>query len=187
VLHIESEASALGTQDETVAEKMRDWGGVEGGGHDHNAECGPGALKTLEQGQGQIGVEVTLVKLIKHDHIDTDEVGVSGQAASQDTLGHKVQPRMGTGYIFETHLIPDGVADFFAELPRHATRSQTGGNAARLKDQDMSGDRRQEGRRDTGGFARSRRCFEDQSRIPLERGKDLRDKGIHGKGVCSAH
>jgi hypothetical protein len=187
VLNIEREASALGTQDGAVSEKMRDRSGVESGRHDKEAECGPGALQPLEQSQGKVGVEMALVKLIEHDHIDTSEVGISGQAASQNALGDKVEPGMGARYIFEANLITDGVADLFAEFPRHATRGQTGGDAARLKHQDLSGDRRQQGRRDTGRFARAGRRFEDQSRIPLERGKDLRDKGVHGKGVCSAH
>jgi len=142
MLHIESEASALGTQDGAVVEKMRDRSGVERGGHHYNAEFGSGALKPLEQGEGKVGVEVALVKLIEHDHIDTCEIGVGGQAASQNTLGHKVEPRVGARDIFEADLITDGVTDLFVEFPRHATRGQTGGDTAGFKDQDLSCDRR---------------------------------------------
>ena len=89
----EREDAAFGAKDGTVAEVAGDRRGVEGGGHDDDAERGALLLQALEQGEGEVALEVALVELVEDDGVDAVEGGIGEQAAGEDAVGDEAEAR----------------------------------------------------------------------------------------------
>lgn len=97
-----------------LREVLRNGGGVQRGGHDDDTQVRPdGGLHFAQHGQGQVGVDAALVKLVEHDAAHAFKEGVVLQPAGEDAFGQDMQPR---GFA-DLALEADGVADFFAEAP----------------------------------------------------------------------
>jgi hypothetical protein len=87
-----------------------------------------------------------------------------------------------TGDLLEADLVADGLSRFFAHLEGNAPGGETGGNAARLEDDDLAAHKRKQCGRNASGFASTRRSLDDEVQRASERGENFRQDGVHRKG-----
>ena len=178
----EVEQPAFGTQDGGAVQEVCDGSGLEGGGHHDQFQVGPGGgLQSLEEGQCEIGFEVTLVELVEDDGADAVEVGVGEKAPCQNTFGQETEAGSWAGDLFKSNLVADGFAEFFAKLLGDAAGCEPGCNAAGLEDQDVAGDFGQQGGRNSRGLAGARRRLYDEVWDRGEPGDGIGDNAIDGQ------
>jgi len=178
----EIEQAAFRTENWTSAQVLSDGRCIQGGGHDHQFEIrAHGGLKPAQQGQGQISLQMPLVKLIQHDYIDVREPRVRNQAARQDSFREEAQAGIFPGDFFEPDLIAGGLPDPFAEFLRNPSCREPGCQAPRLKHEDLALHHGQQSGRNASGLARSRRRFNDQIGALSQRVQDRRQEIVDGK------
>lgn len=166
----------------TATEEFAHGFGVEGGGHDDDAEVWAGGeLEAAEEGEREVGFEVTLVKFVEDDGGDVAEGGVLGDAAGEHTFGEETEAGAGAGDFFEADLVADGLAELFAEFERDAAGGHAGGDAAGFEDEDIAGERQERGW-DAGGFPCAGFGFEDEVGGGLEPGEDAGEVGVDREG-----
>ena len=83
MLDRERKGAAFRAQDRAIAEVTCDRSGVERRGHDDEAEIGTSLLQALEQREGEVALEVTLVELVEDDRVDAFEGWIAEQAARE--------------------------------------------------------------------------------------------------------
>ena len=116
------EELAFARDDGHVAEVSGDRGGVERGRHHHDLQIGPrGLAESPQQREGQIALQMTLVKLIEHDRSNPAQQRIADWPARQNALGHELQSRRASHHPLETDLVPDHIAHLFAPFLGHAT------------------------------------------------------------------
>lgn len=108
---LEGKQATFTPDERTRSQVLLNGSGVERGGHDDDAEIGPrGGLEPAQQGECEVGFEVSLVEFIQHYGVDSLEVGVGDEPAREDAFGEEAEARLGAGHFFEPDLIPDGLA-----------------------------------------------------------------------------
>jgi hypothetical protein len=139
VLDLEREVAAFGAENASAAEKAGDGRGVEGRGHDDEAEIGArGLLEAAEEGEGEVAFEVALVELVEDDGAGAVESRVGEEAAGEDALGEKAKAGTRAGDVLEADLIADSIAEALAALGGDEAGGESGGEAAGLEDEDLA-------------------------------------------------
>jgi hypothetical protein len=183
----EGEEPSLGSENGAVSKIVRDGRGVERGGHDEDAQLGACALKPLQEGECEIGVEMAFVKFVEDNCVNALEGGIGEKAASEYALRNEAQARAGTDLFFEADLVTNGRADFFAELGSDPARCETSGDTAWFEDNDCAAEEREEGWWNAGRLPCSGRSFDDKIWGALQGCEDLRQNRIHRKCGLSTH
>ena len=159
--------------------------GVEGGGHDDEAEAGAGGfLEAAEEGEGGVAFEVAFVEFVEDDDVDAVEVGIAEEAACEDAFGDVAEAGAGGGVLVEADLVADEAAEGFAEFLGDTAGGHAGGHAAGFEDEDAAEGK--EGRGDAGGFARARSGFEDEDGRGADALDDFGQQGVDGQRLGQA-
>ncbi len=173
---------AFGAQHRAAVQEVSNGRRVERRGHDHQLQGSfMSCLEALEESEGEVGIEMTLVELVQDDGADAFELWIGEKAAGEDAFGQEAQAGAWTAYVFEADLIADGLAELLAEFLRDAASSHAGSQTARFEHKNFAGDVRQERRRDAGGLARPRRSLDDQIRRMRQVRDDVRQQIVDGK------
>lgn len=75
-----------------------------------------------QQSQTKVAGQVAFVDLVEDDHADSGEVGVVLQSPRQHSFGENFDARRRSDDAFVAGLVANGLADFFTEQLRHASR-----------------------------------------------------------------
>ena len=162
--------------------------GVERRRHHHQAQIRPRrSLQAPQQRQGEIGVEMALVKLVQNHRRHPAQLGIVHQTPDQEAFGDVEQPRLAARGGFEPDLVSDGRAQGFPAHPRHPLRRGAGGDAARLQNQDRAGESVQQRGRNQRGLPRPGRSDNDQVPDRLKIIDDLRDQRFKPRRRAAAH
>jgi hypothetical protein len=182
VLDLERKVATLGADNAGAAEETGNGRGVEGRGHDDEAQVGAGrALEPPQKRERQIAFEMALVKLVEDHTGDSVETRVGEEAAGEDALRQKAEARAGSGDLLETDLIADGLAGALSALGGDEAGGQSGGEASRLEDEDVAGGEVQERGGNAGSLPCPRRRFEDEGRVVAKVADDLGDERVDGQ------
>src|SRR5277367_5016902 len=95
---------SLGTDDGTLIKILGHRINIERRGHDDDAQVRPPVLQALQQGQGEIAVQMAFVELIQNDGSHTSQVWVRNQAPRQHTLSDEPQARARSRDFFKSNL-----------------------------------------------------------------------------------
>ena len=170
------EEAAFGLERRAAAEEVGDGAGVEGGGHDDDAEVGAfGLLETADEGEREVGFEVAFVEFVEDHDADAFEFGIGHHAAGENAFGEEAEARFRAGDLFEADLVADSFADAFGEFGSHAASCHAGGDAAGFEDQNVAAESEQCGGH-AGGLAGAGRGLDDQVRGAAQGGDDLRQQ-----------
>ena len=113
--------------------------GLERGRHDNDLEIGPRRLLNLPcTGQGEVAFEMALMKFVEDENADARKRRALLHLAQEDAFGDVENARVARGDIFEPVLETDFAAQLDAALFRDAPGQQTGGEPARLQDDDAA-------------------------------------------------
>ena len=113
---------------------MADGGGVDRGRHDHDFQVGTnGALRFAHKGQGRVGDDAALVKLVEDDGRYAVECRIVHHHPRQHTLGEHFYACVGRHLALESHPVAYQVAHGRVGHLGHALRYLPGGHAPRLK------------------------------------------------------
>jgi hypothetical protein len=135
---IDGISAALRFNDATGFEVIFEARGVERGGHDENLEVRPFLFLQIESAsEGDVAVEMALVELVKDERGDAGKFLVLDDLAQENTFGDESDPSLRAGYIFKTDLVSDFTAEFGFAFGSNASREQSSGEPARLKDNDL--------------------------------------------------
>src|SRR6185295_2213260 len=96
--------------------------------------------------QRKITVQVSLVKLVEDDRIDSLEGWVCQQTAGQNALCDKSQSRARSDLLFETDLVADRSSNLFAQLPSDSSCRHTCRDPAGLEHDNFAADETENGR-----------------------------------------
>jgi hypothetical protein len=176
VVDLQREELAFGAEDGAVVEVSRDGCGIERGGHDDEPDAG-----ALEKGEGEVGIEVALMKFVEDDDVDAAQVRVGHEAAGEDAFGEEAEAGAGSGDVFEADLIADGFAEALAQFGGDASGSHAGGESAGFEDEDFASGDGQEGGRDARGLSCSGRGFDDEVLLFSNGREDLREERVNWK------
>ena len=112
---------------------------VESGRHHDNLQIGPRSRLDLQgPREGDVTVEVALVKLVKDQRRHAAQRSVERHLTEQNTLGHEAHPRLGRHARFEADLVAHFVAQHAADLLRHPSGQHARGESARLEHHDLA-------------------------------------------------
>ncbi len=148
--------------DRAAAQEPCDRLGVERRRHDDHDQLGPDLAPDLvDECQGEVGIQVALVELVKNDGADRFQKRIAHQLPGENALGEESQPRCRAEPLFEAHLVADLAAESPAPLLGDPGRRSSRCDPTRLENQYVGMVRRQEtrienGRRDSRGLARAR-------------------------------
>ena len=133
---------------------------IQRGAHRQQPQFRPQiALHIEAERDGDIGVEVALMRLVEEHRRHAIQPGVGLQAPHQQALGHHLHPHGGAGHTVEPGGQADALAQRLAQQFRHAPRGGAGGHAAWLQHQNFlprSPGLIHQHQRHKGGFARTR-------------------------------
>ncbi len=172
------EEATQAAHDGTVAEKLRDGCGVEGGRHDDELQLRTVLLQAAQQGQRKVAIQVTLVELVEYDGFYATQIGIADETTGEHAFGEEAQARLRAGDIFEAHLVTNGVADFFAHLEGHAAGGHAGGDAARFQHKHLTTEPCEQRGRHARGFAGAGRSLQHKAGVLLQAGLELRQNEI---------
>jgi hypothetical protein len=96
-------------------------------------------LKPSQERQGQVPLQMALVKLVEHDDLDAAEAGVREQPTPEDALGDEAKTGAGTRALFEANLVAHGFPESLASLLGHPGGSEPCCEATRLEHPNLSG------------------------------------------------
>jgi hypothetical protein len=116
--------------------------------------------------EGDVTVEMALVKLIEEDGRDSAQLRILDELAQEDTFGDEANAGPIRGDVFETDLVADLVTEPALALGGDARREETGGETARLEDYDLAVAEQavlEEDLRDLGGFTGAGRGLDDET------------------------
>ena len=140
-----------------------------------------GTLQAAQQGKGQVGIQMTLVKLVQNDAADAAQGRIAQQAPEQNAFGDEAQAGVGAVAALEADLVADRFAHSLAKLVGDAAGGHTGGDAAGLEHDDFAGDVGEQGRRDAGGLASTGRGLQDQAPAVAQGAEKLGQDGVDGE------
>ena len=118
-------------------------------------------MQAAQQRQCEIGFEMPLVKLVQHNGIDAREQRVGNQTPRENAFRQETETGSRTGYFFKANLITNGLAERFAKFLSYPARGQAHGQTPRLEHQHVSANQIEQRRRNSRGFPRARRGFDD--------------------------
>src|SRR4051794_41036106 len=99
---VDGEGSAFSLNDRAITEKPCNGLRFQGGGHDYNQQIlADGLLHLAQQGDGDVGVEVSLVELIEQDGADAGEEWIVEELAGEDAFGQDADARVGADLAVE--------------------------------------------------------------------------------------
>lgn len=140
-------------------------------------QAGAGALlHPSQEREREIGFNMPLVEFVENNHTDVGRQAAAQQTSREDAFGEKPQPSAVGAGVIEAHLIPDSLAQLFAEFLRDAFSSHARGDAPWFQYPDLAGLAGQKSRRNTRSLARSRFGFEENERVPADGLGDTREK-----------
>ena len=85
--------------------------GVQRGRHHNDAKIGTrGALQLFQQGQGEVALQVALVKFVEDHDACVPQRWIAKYAASQNAFGQEEHTCAGAADVFEADLISDRFA-----------------------------------------------------------------------------
>jgi hypothetical protein len=180
VAHFDRMLPAGRTEDGCVTRHELKCFGAQRGGHQQQSKVTPALLQVQEQCEGNVGLEVTLVKLIKYDGIDTAQIRVLSQPASEYTLGNEPQPGVGASLFFETNLISDGIPWKLSQLASHPAGSHSRCEATRLENNYLPEPGIEQRGRHAGCLPRPGLCLQQCDRIYSDGLNDARNQSING-------
>ena len=128
-------------------------------------------------GQGDVAVEMALVKFIEKNRGDAAQLRILNQLAQENSFGDEANAGAIGGDVFEADLVTDFVTEAAIALGRDARGEETGGEAARLEDHDLAVAEQamiEQDLRDLGGFSGAGRSLEDEAGMGFELGDELR-------------
>ena len=181
------EEPSLGSEDGAVSEILRDGRGIERGGHDEDAQLGTRALKALQEGEREVGVEMSLVEFVEDNCVDALEGRVGEETAGEYALCNETQACAGADLFFKADLIADGCADFFTELRSDSAGGETSGDATWFEDNNCAAEEGEESWWNAGRLPCSGRRLDDKIGRALQGREDLRQNRVHRKCGLSTH
>ncbi len=153
---------------------------------DDDAKVGAArAPEPLDQGEGDVGVQVPLVELVEDHDRDAVEVGRGDELATEHALGDEADARPGARDVLEAHLVAHGAADLLAELLGDASGGHARREASGLEHDDAAalGEARvEQGPRHARRLARARGRLEHERRVRAQRRDDLGQQRVDGQG-----
>ncbi len=133
---------------------------VERRRHRDDAKVGPERRLHVErERQPEIAVEAALVHLVEQDGGDARELGIGLDACDEDALRDHRDPGRGRTLAVHAGRVAEGLADGFARGRRHPFGGSARRKAAGREQKDLAGAPwlGEQGRRNRGGLARTRR------------------------------
>ncbi len=155
-------STAFGGDDRAATQEPRDRLGVERRRHDDHDQIGPDLAPDLvDEGQGEVGVQIALVKLVKNDGADRFQKRITQKLPGENALRKESQPRCRAEPLFEADLVANLAAESPAPLRRNPGRSSPRRDPTRLQNQHVGMVGRKEtrienGRRNSRSLARAR-------------------------------
>ena len=147
--------------------------GVERGGHDDEPEFGPVLFLKIESaGEGDVAVEMSLVKLVEDDRADAAQRRIGEHLAKQHAFGHEADACPRRADAIEPNLITDFVPKPNAALLRDTRREHARGESSRLEHDDLSVAGEpviEQHLRNLRGFARAGRRLQHETRVSAHR------------------
>ena len=119
-------------------------------------------------GEGDVAVEMALVKFIEKDRGDAAQVRILDQLPEQYSFGDEADAGALGGKVFEPDLVADFVAEAHVPLGRDAGGEKAGGETARLENDDLAGAEEamiEEDLGNLGGFAGASGGLEDEAGV----------------------
>ncbi len=105
----------------------------------HQPQLGPQRLPHVqEEGRRRVRVQMTLVALVEHHHVDARQLLIPLKSLQQHTGRDDLHARVAPHHALPAHGVADAVAGLLAEQPRHPARRGPGGDAPRLRDDDTA-------------------------------------------------
>ena len=138
VADLDGKAAALGGDNGRPAQQPRRGLGVQGGGHDEDAQVrAQGGRGVQGQGQPQVGLEAALVELVEDEESDPIEARIPLDAPGEDALGDHLDAGAGSDAPLESDLVADGLSPRGSPSEgRHAGGGHARSRTARLQHQD---------------------------------------------------
>ena len=110
-------------------------GALHCGAHQHDAEVGAGLSKPLHEGKNNVGVDVALVDFVDDEMRDAGKGRVRDHQRHENTRRH--EGHVTARAVVEANRVPNVVAHILQPLRRDALGDGGGGDAARLRDEDV--------------------------------------------------
>src|SRR5258705_13984228 len=101
------------------------------------------------------------MKFVEDNRIDALQGWIDQEPAGQNNLRDKPQSRARADPLFETDLVANRSANFFAQLPRDSSCCQARRDPAGLEYDNFAADKTENGRWNTRGLPGPRRRFDD--------------------------
>ena len=176
VFDLDGKLAAARGEDGAGLEIFLEQAGIERRGHDGEFQVGArGGLELEGASEGDVAVKMALVKFVEEDRGDAAQLRILDQLAEQNAFGDEADAGALGGEVFETDLVTDFVAEADVALGGDARGKETGGETARLEDDDLAGAEEaviEEDLGDLGGFAGAGGGLEDEAGVGLEFGDD---------------
>ena len=179
-------APALAAQYRNVgAEQALQRSRIQRGRHDEQAQFLTQAFLTVErQRQPKIALQIAFVKFVEQDAPYAGEFRVILQQTRQNAFGDDLDARDVRYPAFQPYPVSHGPARFFSEQTGHLTGRVSGGYPARFKHKNffpVQPVRVEQGRRDTGRFARSGGRFQYAAGMSRQSRPDIGQKNVDGQ------
>ncbi len=128
--------ASLSGHDRGVAQHAGHRFTIQRRGHDQHPKVGSQIIAPIEgQGEAEISLQATLVKLVKDDKSDPLERRVVLQHAGQDAFGNHFDAGVIRDASIHSHPIAHSAPNTFIQCPRHALRNSASGQPTRLQHQ----------------------------------------------------
>ena len=168
-----------------TGEQAGDGFGIQRGRHHQQSEVLAQALLHLQaQRQGQVALQIALMKFVEDDQTDAIQLRVTLNAAGQYALGQDLDPGTRRDLALQAHPETHAVADPITAQAGHAGRGGAGGQPARLQHQDLAPRQPrliEQGQRYDGGLARARWSAEHRRRAGAQGLLQRRQHGVNGQ------
>ncbi len=125
--------ASLGANDRGIAEVVYQCLRLKRCRHHNHLQVGPWTgLQLFCEPQHDVGIEVALVKLIKHNGGHVPQLRIALQLAQNDAIGLKLDPRSSVGGVVEANLIADLLPKRNTTFFGNSARQHAGGDSTRL-------------------------------------------------------
>ena len=166
--------------DRSASEEARDALGVEGCRADDHPEVGAMGEHPLQMAEQQIDVEGALVRLVDDEGVVGLEESVLPDLGHEDPVRHHLDVGVGTDFVVEADLGPDGLPHPAAQLARDAGGHASRGDPPRLGVADPARGPPPRGEadlRELGRLAGARLAADDHDRVAFDGGRDRQASG----------
>ena len=133
------EKAALGSKNRATTQVLSDGRRGQRCRHDNNSQIRPHrGLEPAKQGQCQIALEMTLVKLIQDNSVHSGEFRIRDQPACEDAFGQETKAGASARDFFKANLIPNGFSQPLATLLGYSAGGHSRGDSARFQHQHLA-------------------------------------------------